>query len=364
LFQLLFKWSNIYRKLVIKRTQISCPQKLAIMCTQIHYHMHTKSEDESHLNLESSNHDESCWILNEPQKYWVILVESWMNPWILSESIKILNLVSNFIMLQTFCCIAIIVYIIYVFNFSSMNTHIDLFHIIWKYNVIIHIQHFGRQQLCGSLLMPATCVVVGCHNRHSKDNNFSFYCFPTDSEKQCRWISFDSWQNADEMPLEPGEWDWLCSEHFISGKKSDLPCGSDCVPSIYPLKVVKKSSQAANVESLACFEWAQHCSTTNEKERLAKEREEERNFIFTQQALKTMEHDHSAYCSSYKERPSQTVEQVVSFCCQLFVSQNNSIEEQLLSIPLEAGTVDIYHCIIIYYCHCRMSNCWSGRPCG
>ena len=87
----------------------------------------------------------------------------------------------------------------------------------------------------------------------------------------------------DKMWMEhcgnPGEGDRLCSEHFISKKKSNLN-SPDYVPSVYPETLAKKSSCAANASSLACFERAQRHSTTSEMERLATEREEERNILF------------------------------------------------------------------------------------
>ena len=84
------------------------------------------------------------------------------------------------------------------------------------------------------------------------------------------------------MPWKPGEGDRLCSEHFVSKKKSDLPNSPDYVPSVYPETLAKKSSCAANVSSLARFERAQRRSTTSEMERLATEREEETNMLFVQ----------------------------------------------------------------------------------
>ena len=52
------------------------------------------------------------------------------------------------------------------------------------------------------------------------------------------------------------------------------------MPSIYPETLAKKSSCAADASSLARLERAQWHSTTNEMERLATEREEERNILF------------------------------------------------------------------------------------
>ena len=70
--------------------------------------------------------------------------------------------------------------------------------------------------------MPTTCAVVGCYNRHSKENEYSFYQFPTDPDRRHRSVSFVSRQNADGSPWKPGEGDRLCSEHFISKNRNPI----------------------------------------------------------------------------------------------------------------------------------------------
>ena len=119
--------------------------------------------------------------------------------------------------------------------------------------------------------MPTTCYVVGCYNYHSKDSIYSFYRFPTDPDRQRRWVSFVSQQNADGTLWKPGEGGRVCSEHFTSKKKSDLPGNPNYVPSVYPEVTAKeKCSGSSNpnttTESLARFEHAQRCTAANEKE--------------------------------------------------------------------------------------------------
>ena len=137
--------------------------------------------------------------------------------------------------------------------------------------------------------------------------------------------------------METGEGDRLCSEHFISKKKSDLPNNPDYVPSVYPETIVKKSSCVANVSSLACFERAQRRSATNEMERLANEKDEERKFLFVQGALKAFKNDHGCYCKASTEQPCEAVEQVV--ICQPGRLSSSGVEQQLLCIPAEAGKI-------------------------
>ena len=146
--------------------------------------------------------------------------------------------------------------------------------------------------------MPTTCTVVGCYKRHCKGNLINFYRFPIEAERRHRWISSVSRQNTDGTPWKPGEGDCLCSEHFVSKKKSDLLNSPDYVPSVYPKNLVKKSSCASNASSLARFERAQRRSTTSEMERLATQREEESNILFVQRALKAFKNDHGSYCKA------------------------------------------------------------------
>ena len=183
--------------------------------------------------------------------------------------------------------------------------------------------------------MPTTCVVVGCYNRHCKGSLISFYRFPTDSERRHRWICFVSRQNPDGTPWKPVEGDRLCSEHFISKKKSDLPNNPDYVPSVYPETIAKKSG--ANVSSLARFERAQRRSATNEIERLTNEKDEERKRLFVQQAIKAFKNDHGAYCKTITEQPCAVVEQIV--ICQPGRLSSSGVEQQLLCIPAEVGKV-------------------------
>ena len=185
--------------------------------------------------------------------------------------------------------------------------------------------------------MPTTCVVVGCFNRHSKENPDSFYRFPTDTEKRHRWISFVSRQNADGTPWVPGDGDRLCSKHFISGKKSDSPCSPDFVPSVYP-KAAEKSSTGGGLNRLARFERAKRRSAANEMERFEKEKEEERSFSTAQFALRGFRNDHMGYCKGSERRLLDTVEQVVESSCHPISSRSSTVEEEPLpSIPAEAG---------------------------
>lgn len=76
--------------------------------------------------------------------------------------------------------------------------------------------------------MVKSCSAVGCQNRSVKGTSLSFYRFPSDPERRAKWIAAvrrDKWF--------PTEHSWLCSAHFVSGRKCDDPLSPDFVPSIF-----------------------------------------------------------------------------------------------------------------------------------
>ena len=76
--------------------------------------------------------------------------------------------------------------------------------------------------------MVKSCCTVGCTNRYSKGSNLSFYRFPVDPVRRSRWVAAikrERW--------EPNEHSFLCSAHFVSGKKSQDPISPDFVPNVF-----------------------------------------------------------------------------------------------------------------------------------
>ena len=76
--------------------------------------------------------------------------------------------------------------------------------------------------------MGKSCCAIGCTNRHYKGCGVSFYRFPVDSSRRGSWVAAVKRKN-----WQPTEHSWLCSEHFISGKKSDDPLSPDFVPTVF-----------------------------------------------------------------------------------------------------------------------------------
>ena len=88
-------------------------------------------------------------------------------------------------------------------------------------------------------------MVVGCHNRQSKQCDYSFYRFPKEKDHRRCWIAFVSRKNPDGSAWNPGVGDRVCSVHFISKKKSDLPDSPDYVLSIMRRDLEASCSSAA-----------------------------------------------------------------------------------------------------------------------
>lgn len=76
--------------------------------------------------------------------------------------------------------------------------------------------------------MVKSCCAVGCHNKYKKGSGIQFYRFPTDSEHRSKWVSAVGREN-----WEPNQYSWICSEHFVSGSKSNNPLAPNFVPTIF-----------------------------------------------------------------------------------------------------------------------------------
>ena len=76
--------------------------------------------------------------------------------------------------------------------------------------------------------MVKSCCAVGCTNRFHKDCGLSFYRFPVDPDRRSRWLAAVKREN-----WQPKVSSWVCSAHFVSGKKDDDPLSPDYVPSIF-----------------------------------------------------------------------------------------------------------------------------------
>ncbi|XP_022103184.1 THAP domain-containing protein 5-like [Acanthaster planci] len=83
--------------------------------------------------------------------------------------------------------------------------------------------------------MVTSCCAVGCTNRKTRNSKLHFYTIPkrkTPFEQRRRqlWLEAISRDNWPEQQVNKA---FLCSAHFISGKRSDDPENLDFVPSIF-----------------------------------------------------------------------------------------------------------------------------------
>ena len=76
--------------------------------------------------------------------------------------------------------------------------------------------------------MPKNCCAVGCSNVYTKGSGIQFYHFPTDAERGSKWIAAVGQKN-----WSPTEYLWICSEHFVSGAKSNNPLAPNYMPTLF-----------------------------------------------------------------------------------------------------------------------------------
>ena len=86
--------------------------------------------------------------------------------------------------------------------------------------------------------MVKSCVAVGFANCSEKGSKLSFYRFPADSERRLKWIAAVQRKN-----WEPTKCSWICSAHFVSGRKSEDPLSPDYVLSLLGMYQVQQNEE-------------------------------------------------------------------------------------------------------------------------
>ncbi|XP_042372931.1 uncharacterized protein LOC121966929, partial [Plectropomus leopardus] len=80
----------------------------------------------------------------------------------------------------------------------------------------------------------SSCCVAGCTNRRIKCSKVKFYRIPAATFRQRKqrqlWLNAIGRKDWTEVVIKNAR---VCSEHFISGEKSDDPRSPDYVPSIF-----------------------------------------------------------------------------------------------------------------------------------
>ena len=150
--------------------------------------------------------------------------------------------------------------------------------------------------------MPTTCAVFGCHNCQTKKIKQSFYRIPKDSDHQRRWLAFIGRKNEDGSSWKPGRGDLVCSDHFLSKRKLDLPTNPDYVPLVRAVQDIP----CVNEGAVARFEHLKRRHSTqqaNEKEKNLRVNELYRN-------IQVVNHDHT-YCPNKNSDLTQPVAALV-----------------------------------------------------
>ena len=76
--------------------------------------------------------------------------------------------------------------------------------------------------------MPKYCCAANCSNVFTKGSEVKFYRFPSDPERKAKWIAA-----INRKDWYPTEYSWICSEHFVSGEKSNNQFAPNYVPTIF-----------------------------------------------------------------------------------------------------------------------------------
>ena len=129
-----------------------------------------------------------------------------------------------------------------------------------------------------------------------------YYRIPTEPERCCCWLAFTNRKNEDGTPWRPGTGDHVCSDHFVSGKKSDISSHPDFVPSVPASASVQKRQGPSSI--CARFERVKNRAKKKRKqEREAKECVQEQ-----QHNLSVLLHDHN-YGTRISRREELVIEE-------------------------------------------------------
>ena len=74
--------------------------------------------------------------------------------------------------------------------------------------------------------MVRSCCAVGCSNVYRKGSGICFYRLPSDPERKAKWIAAVKRENCQ---WAPSEHTWICSQHFVTGEKSNNPLAPNYV---------------------------------------------------------------------------------------------------------------------------------------
>ncbi|XP_056007410.1 THAP domain-containing protein 11-like [Ostrea edulis] len=90
--------------------------------------------------------------------------------------------------------------------------------------------------------MVKGCCVHGCTANSSSNSDRNFFIIPKESNRRERWlrainrahVNEDGSVDQNKLWAPTSGHNYVCSAHFVSGKKVNDPCHPDFVPSVFP----------------------------------------------------------------------------------------------------------------------------------
>ena len=76
--------------------------------------------------------------------------------------------------------------------------------------------------------MPNICYAFGCSNVYRKGCGLQFYRFLVDSDRRRQWVAA-----IGRKDWAPTDYSWICSEHFVTGVKSNHPLAPNYIPTLF-----------------------------------------------------------------------------------------------------------------------------------
>ncbi|XP_065648053.1 THAP domain-containing protein 11-like [Hydra vulgaris] len=102
--------------------------------------------------------------------------------------------------------------------------------------------------------MPKSCCIVGCTNNIKKNHELKFYSLPQDEVLRRKWlnaINRAADNNACRKQWSPKSSNvYVCSAHFITGKRELFEKHPDSIPSIFDTEKLSSPQRKINISRI------------------------------------------------------------------------------------------------------------------
>lgn len=199
--------------------------------------------------------------------------------------------------------------------------------------------------------MPTSCCVIGCSNRHSRNSGLHFYRFPKDPDRRRMWLAFVCRQNQDGTPWEPGDGDRVCSLHFLSGSKSDIPTDPDYVPSLHTGREKTTTTTTSDISSsaVARFQRVQRCSMAAQTALAEAEAVKKRH----KRLLSAVMYDHGSLARHDSERQEELIVKPPGHSELLCTSEHDYIISAEIGVFRRSCMLALIITVIIFLVECQ-----------